>query len=104
MLLSYPTNCIENSKIWLNLPTDVALFYTIFLNTLMAANETTKAKSFTELLQKEGFDAELKRAKDKPSLVVRCCFDNINANRKIILEYLATPRNFKYTPHAIVSF
>ena len=36
----------------------------------MASNETEQAKIFTERLKKAGFDAELKKAKDKPSVVV----------------------------------
>jgi hypothetical protein len=36
----------------------------------MAATETAQAKAFAEQLQKTGFDVELKKAKDKPSVVV----------------------------------
>jgi hypothetical protein len=36
----------------------------------MAANETVQAKAFAEQLQRSGFDAELKRTKDKPSVIV----------------------------------
>jgi len=36
----------------------------------MAADETSQATAFSELLQKAGFDVELKKAKDKPSIVV----------------------------------